>query len=89
MKIEIGSLRVFFNKTFRILSSPSAAELDTGRFQAEKLYFSGVFSSTIPVVEQMRHFGSIYLKSQTHDDKRIQAPTQGHIKPEQRKQETN
>lgn len=37
----------------------------------------------------MRHFVSIYLKSQTHDDKRIQAPIRGRIKPEQRKEEIN
>lgn len=88
VKIEMGSLRMFFNRTFRNSSSPSAAELNAGIGQAEKLCFCWVLCLTKPVVYQMWHFGSIYVNSQTHDDKRIKAPIQGRIKPEKRKQGT-
>lgn len=57
---------MFFNRTFRIFSSPSATEHNAGRFQAEKLSFCRVLCLTKPVVNPMWHFGSIYVKESKH-----------------------
>lgn len=54
----------------------------------QKNSFCWVLCLTKPVVNQMWHFGSIYVNSKTHDDKTIKAPIQGCNKPEKRKLET-